>query len=421
MDRRRVAAGQAARLLRRPARPPLGRRRGRRARRRGWPPASRPTFKTVDTCAAEFEAETPYHYSTYEDEDEVRPSDRPKVVILGSGPNRIGQGIEFDYCCVHASFALRDAGYETVMVNCNPETVSTDYDTSDRLYFEPLTEEDVLNVLDAETARRSPSVVAPRAARRRSSWPARCPRDLIAGTSPDVHRPGRGPRALERSCAPTSRSRSRPAAPPPPLERGAGRHRPGRLPGARAARATCSAAGPCRSCYDAGRRSKDAMAGAGRLRRLARARRAGCRPSGPVLIDRFLEDAVEVDVDAIRDATGEVLIGGVMEHVEEAGVHSRRLAPAPSRRPRCCRGSSRSSRPTPGPSPTPSTCGASSTCSTRCRPEPGVRHRGQPPGQPHGALRGQGHRRAAGQGGGPGHARAPRWPSCATRACCGRP
>ena len=110
----------------------------------------RATFKTVDTCAAEFEAFTPYHYATYEEEDEVRPSDRERVIILGSGPNRIGQGIEFDYCCVHASMTLRDAGYETVMVNCNPETVSTDYDTSDRLYFEPLTTEDVANVLDAE-------------------------------------------------------------------------------------------------------------------------------------------------------------------------------------------------------------------------------------------------------------------------------
>ena len=104
------------------------------------------TFKTVDTCAAEFDAETPYHYSTYEDTDEVRPGERERVIILGSGPNRIGQGIEFDYCCVHASFALRDAGFETVMVNCNPETVSTDYDTSDRLYFEPLTYEDVMNI-----------------------------------------------------------------------------------------------------------------------------------------------------------------------------------------------------------------------------------------------------------------------------------
>ncbi|MBU3705020.1 MAG: carbamoyl-phosphate synthase large subunit, partial [Ilumatobacteraceae bacterium] len=111
----------------------------------------RATFKTVDTCSAEFEASTPYHYSSYEDESEVRDSPRRRVIILGSGPNRIGQGIEFDYCCVHASFALRDAGFETVMVNCNPETVSTDYDTSDRLYFEPLTYEDVMNVIEAET------------------------------------------------------------------------------------------------------------------------------------------------------------------------------------------------------------------------------------------------------------------------------
>src|SRR6185436_14028242 len=110
----------------------------------------RPVYKTVDTCAAEFAASTPYHYSSYDEEDEVTPSDRRKVVILGSGPNRIGQGVEFDYSCVHASFALRDAGFETIMVNCNPETVSTDYDTSDRLYFEPLTLEDVLEVVHAE-------------------------------------------------------------------------------------------------------------------------------------------------------------------------------------------------------------------------------------------------------------------------------
>ncbi len=109
-----------------------------------------PTFKTVDTCAAEFEAYTPYYYSTYETEDEILPTDKEKIIILGSGPNRIGQGIEFDYCCVHSSFALHDMGYETIMVNCNPETVSTDYDTSDRLYFEPLTFEDVMNIVEAE-------------------------------------------------------------------------------------------------------------------------------------------------------------------------------------------------------------------------------------------------------------------------------
>ena len=141
-----------------------------------------PTFKTVDTCAAEFEANTPYHYSTWEDEDEVRPSERPKVVILGSGPNRIGQGIEFDYCCVHASFALREAGFETVMVNCNPETVSTDYDTSDRLYFEPLTYEDVMNVLEAE---RPVGVVVALGGQTPLKLAGQLPPELVLGTSPE--------------------------------------------------------------------------------------------------------------------------------------------------------------------------------------------------------------------------------------------
>ena len=146
---REMARAQACRILGRPARVLALCRPSRRGLTTAEVRAARiaagvvATFKTVDTCAAEFEAHTPYHYATYEDEDEVRPSTRPRVVILGSGPNRIGQGIEFDYCCVHASLALREAGYETVMVNCNPETVSTDYDTSDRLYFEPLTAEDV--------------------------------------------------------------------------------------------------------------------------------------------------------------------------------------------------------------------------------------------------------------------------------------
>ncbi|MEY2995808.1 MAG: carbamoyl-phosphate synthase large chain, partial [Actinomycetota bacterium] len=146
-----------------------------------------PTYKTVDTCSAEFAAETPYHYSTYEDENEIRESDRPRVVILGSGPNRIGQGIEFDYCCVHASFALRDAGYETVMVNCNPETVSTDYDTSDRLYFEPLTKEDVLNVIEAETVAsggRPPKVIVSLGGQTPLKLSGQIPQELIAGTSP---------------------------------------------------------------------------------------------------------------------------------------------------------------------------------------------------------------------------------------------
>ncbi len=146
----------------------------------------RATFKTVDTCAAEFEAFTPYHYATYEEEDEVRPSERARVVILGSGPNRIGQGIEFDYCCVHASMTLRDAGYETVMINCNPETVSTDYDTSDRLYFEPLTDEDVANVLDAETAAGGEvaGVIVSLGGQTPLKLAGSLPPELVLGTSP---------------------------------------------------------------------------------------------------------------------------------------------------------------------------------------------------------------------------------------------
>ncbi|MFM7409860.1 MAG: carbamoyl-phosphate synthase large subunit, partial [Actinomycetota bacterium] len=148
----------------------------------------RATFKTVDTCSAEFEASTPYHYSSYEDENEVRDSPRQRVIILGSGPNRIGQGIEFDYCCVHASFALRDAGFETVMVNCNPETVSTDYDTSDRLYFEPLTYEDVMNVIEAETAAsggKEPKLIVTLGGQTPLKLASQLPAHLIAGTSPN--------------------------------------------------------------------------------------------------------------------------------------------------------------------------------------------------------------------------------------------
>ena len=195
-----------------------------------------PTYKTVDTCAAEFAAVTPYHYSTWEDEDEIRPSDRPRVVILGSGPNRIGQGIEFDYCCVHASFALSEAGFETVMVNCNPETVSTDYDTSDRLYFEPLTAEDVHNVIAAETAAaggrptqgdRRPRRADPAEARRRDPGAARRRHDRR------VDRRRRGPREVEpavprpRHPAASRRHGGRPRP-------GARRRRRDRLPGARA-------------------------------------------------------------------------------------------------------------------------------------------------------------------------------------------
>ncbi len=195
------------------------------------------TYKTVDTCSAEFFAETPYHYGTYEDESEVASSDRAKVIILGSGPNRIGQGIEFDYCCVHACFALADAGYETVMVNCNPETVSTDYDTSDRLYFEPLSTEGVLNVIDAE--RRSAEdgggslagVIVSLGGQTPLKLADALPEGLVLGTSPGVDRRGRGPRPLERAVRPprdpAAGRRDRALT-----RRGARHHRPDRLPGA---------------------------------------------------------------------------------------------------------------------------------------------------------------------------------------------
>ncbi len=274
----------------------------------------RPTYKTVDTCAAEFEAATPYHYSTWEDEDEVRPSDRPKVVILGSGPNRIGQGIEFDYCCVHASFALRDAGFETVMVNCNPETVSTDYDTSDRLYFEPLTHEDVLNVLDAE---RPDAVVVALGGQTPLKLAGRLPAALVAGTAPEAIDAAEDRDRWNRLCADLQ-------IPQPPGGTATSLEeafavvaavgypvlvRPSYVLGGRAMRIVYDGAG----LEDAMRE----LRASGSL-----GREGGLSASRPVLIDRFLEDATEVDVDAIRDATGDVVIGGVMEHVEEAGVHS---------------------------------------------------------------------------------------------------
>jgi carbamoyl-phosphate synthase large subunit len=278
----------------------------------------RATFKTVDTCGAEFEASTPYHYSTYEDEDEVRPSTRPKVVILGSGPNRIGQGVEFDYCCVHTSFALRDAGYETVMINCNPETVSTDYDSSDRLYFEPLTLEDVRNVIEAEQASGDlVGVIVGMGGQTPLKLSGRLPRELILGTSPEsidlaedrerwnalcarleIPQPAGGTAVTVDDALAIVGRIGYPAL-----------IRPSYVLGGRAMSIV----------YDdeALRSAMAELAGFGSL-----GREGGLSAERPVLIDRFLEDAIEVDVDAIRDASGEVIIGGVMEHVEEAGVHS---------------------------------------------------------------------------------------------------
>ena len=274
----------------------------------------RPTYKTVDTCGAEFAAETPYHYSTWEDEDEVRPSDRPKVMILGSGPNRIGQGLEFDYCCVHASFALRDAGFETIMVNCNPETVSTDYDTSDRLYFEPLTAEDVANVIDAE---RPIAVIVSLGGQTPLKLASTLPPGLIAGTSPESIDRAEDREQWNVLC-------SQLGIPQPPGGTAVD------TAGALAVAGEVGYPVLVRPSYVLGGRGMEIVYDDAQLAR-AMAELSGFGSLGiegglsverPVLVDRFLEDATEVDVDAIRDHLGMVVIGAVMEHVEEAGVHS---------------------------------------------------------------------------------------------------
>ena len=279
-----------------------------------------PTYKTVDTCAAEFDAETPYHYSTYEDENEVRPSTKPKVIILGSGPNRIGQGIEFDYCCVHASFSLRDAGFETVMVNCNPETVSTDYDTSDRLYFEPLTKEDVLNVIAAETAASggvAPKVIVSLGGQTPLKLSGELPEELIAGTSPKSIDLAEDREKWAALCE-SLRIPQPPGGTALDLEQ--------------ALQIVDTVGFPVlvRPSYVLGGRGMQIVHDRNHLARAmaelsgygSLGKEGGLSAERPVLVDRFLEDATEVDVDAVRDHTGEVLIGGVMEHVEEAGVHS---------------------------------------------------------------------------------------------------
>ncbi|MGH9298881.1 MAG: carbamoyl-phosphate synthase large subunit, partial [Acidimicrobiales bacterium] len=275
-----------------------------------------PTFKTVDTCGAEFAAETPYHYATYEDEDEVRPGTRPRVIILGSGPNRIGQGIEFDYCCVHASSSLREAGYETVMVNCNPETVSTDYDTSDRLYFEPVTEESVLDVIASEQAAGGggvAGVIVALGGQTPLKLADRLPEELILGTSPAAIDTAEDRELWSALCG-------RLEIPQP-----AG----GMARTIEEARLVVERVGfPAlvRPSYVLGGRAMEIVYDDEGLTRafsiLALGTEGVSVRERPVLIDRFLEDATEVDVDAVRDRSGEVLIGAVMEHVEEAGVHS---------------------------------------------------------------------------------------------------
>ncbi|MET8361022.1 carbamoyl-phosphate synthase large subunit [Micromonospora sp. NPDC005171] len=277
----------------------------------------RPVYKTVDTCAAEFEATTPYHYSTYDLETEVVPSDRPKVLILGSGPNRIGQGIEFDYSCVHAVQALRTAGYETVMVNCNPETVSTDYDTADRLYFEPLTFEDVLEVWHAEDtsgrAAGGPGVVGV-VVQLGGQTPLGLAQRLknagvpIVGTSPEsIHL------AEERGAFGAVLARAGLRAPA---------H--GMATSYDEAKTIADEIGYpvlVRPSYVLGGRGMEIVYDDPTLRDYI-GRATDISPDHPVLVDRFLDDAIEIDVDALCDADGEVYIGGVMEHIEEAGIHS---------------------------------------------------------------------------------------------------
>jgi carbamoyl-phosphate synthase large subunit len=265
-----------------------------------------PVYKRVDTCGAEFESYTPYLYSTYETEDEAAPTNRRKIMILGSGPNRIGQGIEFDYCCCHASFALHEAGFETIMVNCNPETVSTDYDTSDRLYFEPLTFEDVMNIIDVE---RPEGVIV--------QFGGQTPLNLamrlqeagvrVIGTSPD---------SID-----LAEDRKRFGA----LLKELGIPQPenGMASSVAEAREVAAQIGYpvlVRPSYVLGGRAMAIVYDEEALETYVRTA-VGFTPDRPVLIDKFLEQAAEFDVDALADDTA-CVIAGIQEHIEEAGIHS---------------------------------------------------------------------------------------------------
>ncbi|MGC4932423.1 carbamoyl-phosphate synthase large subunit [Gordonia sp. DT30] len=275
----------------------------------------RPVYKTVDTCAAEFEARTPYHYSTYELDpaaiSEIAPQpDRPKVLILGSGPNRIGQGIEFDYSCVHAALTLSEAGYETVMVNCNPETVSTDYDTADRLYFEPLTFEDVLEVFHAESVS---GTVAGVIVQLGGQTPLGLANRLEAAGVPIV---GTSPAAIDLAEDRGEFGKVLTAAGLPAPAFGAATS----FDDARDIAARIGYPVLVRPSYVLGGRGMEIVYDEQSLADYI-SRATELTPDHPVLVDRFLEDAVEIDVDALCDGT-EVYIGGIMEHIEEAGIHS---------------------------------------------------------------------------------------------------
>ena len=266
----------------------------------------RPVYKRVDSCAAEFAATTAYMYSTYEEECEANPTDRKKIMVLGGGPNRIGQGIEFDYCCVQAAYAMRAAGYETIMVNCNPETVSTDYDTSDRLYFEPLTMEDVLEIIDLE---KPQGVIVQYG----GQTPLKLARPLAAAGAPII---GTTPDSIDLA---EDRERFQQLV----AELGL-KQPPNRT--ARTPEQAVKLAGEIgyplvvRPSYVLGGRAMEIVFNEQELRTYMRDAVAVSNES-PVLLDRFLRDAIEVDVDAVADGT-DVVIGGIMEHIEQAGVHS---------------------------------------------------------------------------------------------------
>jgi carbamoyl-phosphate synthase large subunit len=279
-----------------------------------------PAYKLVDTCAAEFAAETPYYYSTYEEETEVIPSTRRKVMILGGGPNRIGQGIEFDYCCCHAAYALSKQGFETIMVNSNPETVSTDYDTSDRLYFEPLTKEDVLNIIEAEQPEgiiiqfggQTPLKLAvPLQAyldQQAQSPNPLAPQSRIWGTSPDSIDMAENRERFELVLRQLDIQQP---------ENGMARDYGDAL-------AVANRIGypvVVRPSYVLGGRAMEIVYSDTELERYM-TYAVQVEPDHPILIDKFLENAIEVDVDAIADASGMVVIGGIMEHIEQAGIHS---------------------------------------------------------------------------------------------------
>ncbi|HET7305695.1 MAG TPA: carbamoyl-phosphate synthase large subunit, partial [Segeticoccus sp.] len=270
----------------------------------------RPVYKTVDTCAAEFAARTPYHYSSYDEETEVEPRDNPAVIILGSGPNRIGQGVEFDYSCVHASFALRDAGFDTVMVNCNPETVSTDYDTSSRLYFEPLTLEDVLEVVHAERAAGPLAGVVVQLGGQTPLGLARALKEAgvpIVGTSPEAidlaEDRGAFGRVLHEAELPAPRHGTAHSA-------------------GEAIEIAREIGYPVlvRPSYVLGGRGMEIVYDADTLSEYV-TRATTASADHPVLIDRFLDEAIEIDVDALYDGH-DLYLGGIMEHIEEAGIHS---------------------------------------------------------------------------------------------------